>query len=854
MDPAPVSELSSEQQVAILVQRLVETENSLMEILEPHADSVLHSQSGRTVLLENSRKALLESQLRYKRLVARLSAIIFELEPDGTILFVNEAVEKVTGYRPTELVGQNWWDTFFPGKQRAQVDALNEELKLGDVNDWEMVLTAKNKSQVTLEVNSANHRYVGGLPSAIIGIGVDITRRKWVERRLALNNTITKGLALSPTLAQACPIIVRTMGDNLGWSWGAIWHVDASANNLRCLETWSAPDVVVPKFDALSKRMTLESGSDLPGQVWAAKGPIWFADITKSVQILRLEAGKSEGLTSGFAVPILNGANVIGVLEFFSIDRIDLNKEVSQTVTMIGSQLGQLMELKRAQEAQARLALILETTTDFVGMVDPSFKIFYANPAGHRMLGYPVDEGIVGRALSELFPDEAGKALSKEAFLTSIRDGVWSGESTWLTKEGKKVPVLQLLIAHKTQAGDVEFFSTIARNISERIDLENELRQSHKMEAIGKLAGGIAHDFNNLLTIIMGYSQQLAENLPEEKVAEEPLREIGKASHQAAALISQLLTFSRKQVLSPVILNLNVVVGDLEKMMQLLVGESIALTVVLDPTPEIVEADQSQVEQLLMNLAANARDAMPNGGKLTVETRHVVLNNRSLAARFQIQPGNYVLLSVTDSGCGMDNDTIARAFEPFFTTKKMGSGTGLGLSTVYGIVTQSGGAIEVSSKVGIGTEFKIYLPKQEGVAITKKTGTESPTVPGGTETVLLVEDEARVRKLTETILTARGYQVITASSGDEALRICESHKLPITILITDVVMPKMGGRELAEKVKSIHPQIKVLFISGYPDDAVVRHGILQNRVFFLQKPFTPSALSRKVRNVIDSVS
>ncbi len=383
---------------------------------------------------------------------------------------------------------------------------------------------------------------------------------------------------------------------------------------------------------------------------------------------------------------------------------------------------------------------------------------------------------------------------------------------------------------------------------------EEQLRQAQKMEAIGQLAGGVAHDFNNLLTIISGYSDLLLNGIlrPQDATAREAVGEIRKAAERAAGLTRQLLAFSRRQVLAPQVLVLNSVVQDVDKMLRRLIGEDIQLSCRLAADLGTVKADPGQIEQVLLNLAVNARDAMPRGGRLTIETANIMLDENYARTHPEIQPGPFVMLAVTDTGCGMDAATLRRIFEPFFTTKGPGKGTGLGLATVYGIVKQSGGSIYVYSEVDRGTSFKVYLPRLEADPIADLPPIAAPVQQtGGQETLLIVEDDDAVRALTRTVLRDNSYNVIEAIDADTALNWVEEHNQPIHLLVTDVVMPGMSGRELAERLKAQRPEMKVLFMSGYTDDAVVRHGLLDAEIAFLQKPFTPNALARKVREVLD---
>ncbi len=389
-------------------------------------------------------------------------------------------------------------------------------------------------------------------------------------------------------------------------------------------------------------------------------------------------------------------------------------------------------------------------------------------------------------------------------------------------------------------------------DITERKGLEMQLLQAQKMEAVGQLAGGVAHDFNNVLTAIAGYAELLREDLPGEDARRGDLEEILRATDRAAALTRQLLAFSRRQVLAPRVLDLNTVVASVDNMLGRLIGADVELRTALAPELGAVRADPGQLEQVIMNLVVNARDAMPRGGKLTIETANAELDESYALEHPAVVAGPYVMLAVSDSGVGMDAATQARIFEPFFTTKEKGKGTGLGLATVYGIVKQSGGNIWLYSEPGRGTTFKIYLPRVDQPLELPTPTPAARETPRGTETVLLVEDDDAVRALARKMLAAHGYTVLAAPSGADALELAASHAGPIHLLVTDVVLPGISGRELAIRFQSVRPGLKVLYTSGYTDDAVVHHGVLDAGIAFLQKPFTSGALARKVRETLDS--
>jgi two-component system, cell cycle sensor histidine kinase and response regulator CckA len=403
---------------------------------------------------------------------------------------------------------------------------------------------------------------------------------------------------------------------------------------------------------------------------------------------------------------------------------------------------------------------------------------------------------------------------------------------------------------HRDTEGHAQHFIAVIEDITDRRMLEAQVRQATKMDAIGRLASGVAHDVNNLLSVVLSYSEMLAEELKDDDRMRSDLAEIRGAGVRAADLMHQLLAFSRQQVLQPRVVDLFEVVGGMEKMLGRLIGEDVEFTVRGGPGGKVL-VDPGQIEQVIMNLVVNARDAMPGGGELTLETMEVVLDEAHTSEQVGIKPGPHVMLTVSDTGTGMDKATQARIFEPFFTTKEEGKGTGLGLATVFGIVRQSGGTISVQSEPGRGTTFRIYFPVAEG-SVPPPLSLTPPDLRNlrGWETILLVEDEERVRVLGRTILRKYGYNVLEAQSGGDALLLCEQHPTTIHLLLTDVVMPRISGRQLADRLFPLRPDMKVLYMSGYTDDAILRNGVIDSTIAFIQKPITPDALARKVRETL----
>ena len=483
----------------------------------------------------------------------------------------------------------------------------------------------------------------------------------------------------------------------------------------------------------------------------------------------------------------------------------------------------------------------------------PDGRVLMANPALLRMLGYDSWQELAFRNL-EGDSFEAGHPRS--AFCEQIeREGEATGlEAAWKRRDGSEIFVRESARAFRADDGRVLYYDGVVEDVTERRRLEEELRQAQKMEAVGRLAGGVAHDFNNLLTIIIGYSDLLLEKLSACDGMRPPVEEIKKAADRAASLTRQLLAFNRKQVLPPHIVDLNSLLTNVDKMLRRMIGKNIKLVTHLPSGLGRVKADPGQIEQVIMNLAVNARDAMPQGGHLTLEAANVDLDSSYATCHESVLPDHYVMIAMSDTGIGMDAETQARIFQPFFTAKQRGKGMGLGLATVYGIVRQSEGHIWVYSEPGKGTTFKVYLPRiDQAVEVIAPTPVPVDELPLDCQTILLVEDEEVVRSFARGLLESRGYEVLEAKGANDALEIGGRYKKHIHLLLTDVVMPQMSGRELAEHLAPLHPETKVLYMSGYADHAVVQHGLLDPGTVFLQKPFTPHTLARKLREVLDSV-
>lgn len=477
-------------------------------------------------------------------------------------------------------------------------------------------------------------------------------------------------------------------------------------------------------------------------------------------------------------------------------------------------------------------------------------KLLQANPALQKMLGYDSPENLAGKDLAtEVF--RYASEYQRLADVLVRAEEIKDIEAEWKRNTGTPITVRCSGRRVNHEDGTPAYFQVFAENVTEKRTLENQLRMAQKMEAIGRLSGGIAHDFNNLLSVIIGYAGVLKKALGDNDSRCEYAQEIEKAGQRAASLTKQLLAFSRQQVLSPEMLDLNALASDLQRMLPRLLGEDIQISLELAPDLRSVKADRTQIEQVILNLAINARDAMPSGGKLRIETANVDLDESYTWDHPGSKAGRYVCLTVTDTGTGMDAATLAHIFEPFFTTKEPGKGTGLGLATVYGIVKQSDGYIWVSSSPGSGAAFQVYLPQHTGAPAVERQSPEPKEKIRGSESILLVEDAEPLRKLAERFLVGGGFRVLSARSGEEALALAAQHAEEFDLLLTDVIMPGINGRTLAERLLPRRPSMKVLYMSGYTDSFIAGHGVLDPGVHLLHKPFTEDVLLKKVRDVLD---
>jgi len=760
---------------------------------------------------------LRSSEERFRALVENSSDAILLVTGEGTVLFRSEAADRILGYAPGERLGRNGFEIVHPGDLARVRKAFGEVL-------------ARPGMPVTLEFRAARNdgtwRHVVGVGTnrldepAVAAVVInyrDVTESKHAEEQLRRSES-----RLRAVLDAALDGVIGMDADGLITYWNpraeAIFgwkRTEALGKRLR--------ELIIPE------RYRDAHTRGLARFLATGEGPV----LDRRIEIQGLRRDGTE-----FPVELSITSLKEGDAFSFSAFVADVTDRQRAEV-----------ELRRYADVFRNMQVgvnvwCLQNREDL-----RSFKLISTNPAAVHSLGVRTED-ILGKRMDEAFPHMLDTDLPR-----LYREVVLSGE-------GRDLGEVSAL--HSRIAPDGVFSAKVFplpgdcvgvafENITERRRLEEQLRQSQRLEAVGSLAGGIAHDFNNLLSVILGQTELLGRGMRAGDPGLPRVEEIRKAGERAALLTRQLLAFSRKQVLIPEVLDPGTVVADLATMLRRLIGEDIVLRTAIGRDTAAVTADRGQIEQVIVNLVVNARDAMPEGGTIDVEVRNADLDAAYAASHPPTVAGPYVMIAVSDTGTGMDAATRARVFEPFFTTKEKGKGTGLGLTTVYGIVKQSRGYVWLDSEPGKGANFQIYLPRLEGVSATPTAADSRPAPPlPGTETVLLVEDEGMLRELAREVLEASGYRVLQAAGGEDALRVAGAHQGTIHLLLTDVVMPGISGRVVAERLAGSRPEMKVLYTSGYTDDAVLQRGVLTEGTAFIQKPFTTEALVRKVREVLDS--
>jgi PAS domain S-box-containing protein len=671
-------------------------------------------------------------------------------------------------------------------------------------------------------------------------IGIGLAHRVSLQATAqSILDGLADSLAREPNPERRLDATLATCLDAAGLSVGAILLIEPSGQLTLEAQAGSHVELRWEAHSALLSSAIARGGLMVPSPEGGAAGEALLAML---------------GAASALVVPISAREDALGALVLAS-NGTDLSgtegEGAARAARSVSRQLGQALALSRMfsklVSAEQRYRALLENAHDGISIATPEGVVLEVNRRMEELLGYPRSQ-VIGRHIADFAAE--GRAESNLAgFKMAVTAGAGRAELAAIGRPDGSVVQVEFSSTVVEVGGERCVFS-IGRDMSDRLRLEEQLRQSLKMEAIGRLAGGIAHDFNNVLSVVLSYSELLLAELKPTEPIRGDILEIHKAGKRAADLTQQLLMFSRQQVIAPKVLDLNSVLSGIDKMLQRILGADVDLVSVPMEGLGHVRVDPGSIEQVIMNLVVNARDAMPSGGKLTMETANVALDESYVRDHHEAKAGNYVMLAVTDTGIGMSKETLARIFEPFYTTKETGKGTGLGLSTAFGIVHQSGGNLWVYSEVGKGTTFKIYLPRVDA-AIDEIRANDPQANLHGSETVLLVEDDEQVRAVTLGILRKHGYFVMEARNAGEAMMLADKHAGAIHLLLSDVVMPLVSGPELAKKLADSRPDMKVLYVSGYADDSVVRHGLLEGNAAFLQKPITPSRLTMKLRAVLD---
>lgn len=771
-------------------------------------------------------EALERQEVLFRDTFEQAAVGIAHVALDGHFLRVNQRFSEMFGYSRDEMGAKTLEDITYPDDLTPE---LYRQVREGEIRTFsrEKRYLSKNGTLVWGNLTVSMTRTPGGQPDFFISVFEDITRRKEVEaersraekeRGYVLESArcllwsaevheadgklIWRQVYFDEEAAQRLAPIEAESGDDYLWKWHSVRFAEDRERNYRQADKW------------------VRAGQNYNDEfrMRAADGSVHW--LHEDVRVQTVEPGKRWHL--------------VGVCT-------------------------DITERKRAQEVQehvTRSARCLIWHGEVVGDPEKPEELDWRL----RSLSDELAEGFLPLAIrddsnyllamTENRLEEDSQKIYQPSLNALLANRNYNQEFRVRDKHGKVWWIHEDVSVERVSPGKWRLVG-VCTDVTARKQAEAAQVRSQKLEALGTLAGGVAHDFNNLLTIINTNSEIICSEPDADSLSQELAREICQAGERAASLTRQLLAFSRSQILEPKILNLNRIVTDTERMLRRLIGEDILISVVLEPTLGQVRADPGQMEQILLNLAVNARDAMPQGGNLTIETANVELDESYTIADPDVKPGSYVSIAMTDTGIGMDEATKARIFEPFFTTKGLGKGTGLGMATVFGIVKQSGGQIIVYSEVGHGTTFRIYLPRTDAVVRNEATRSRHHSATTGTETILLAEDESALRSITRRILERQGYTVLEAEDGGTALRTASEHEGTIHLLISDVVMPRMSGRQLAEQLTNIRPGIKVLYLSGYTDDAVIRHGVLQAETAFLQKPYTLVGLAEKVRTVLD---
>jgi len=743
-----------------------------------------------------------------------VAALVVVFDPQGRIVRLNHAFEATTGFTLDEVRGQYFWDYFVAPEDLEKVKARFQKLQTGHFpGGGQKYLLTKGGGRRLISWSDTTLLNKEGALEYLISTGIDTTGRKKAEDLLRESEKRYKMLFDS---APDAILIMEAAGKNAG-------RIVAANQAAAEMHGYTVPEILDLNIAVLDPTVKISSNTARHQRILAGE---WIKE--------EVTHWRKDG--SEFPVEIHAGLMELEDHKYIlAFDRDITERRQGE---------------EALREAHQTLHALIQASPLAIYVMDREGRVQLWNPAAERMFGWKEEE-VLSRLLPTVPTDQVteSKGLLKRIL---VGDSLHGLELRRRKKDGSPIDISVFTAPLCDAHGRITGIMAMNTDITESKRLKEQLLQAQKMEVVGRLAGGVAHDFNNLLTAITGYSELVLNFMDEDNPLRQDVAEIRKAGDRAASLTRQLLAFSRKQVLQPKVLDLNLVVDNLGNMLKRLIGSDIELVITPESNLGRVMADPGQIEQVILNLAINARDAMPLGGKLTIETANIDLEESYTRRHMEVLPGPYVLLTVSDTGCGMDQETRSHIFEPFFTTKETGKGTGLGLSTVYGIVKQSGGHIAVESKSGQGAAFKIYLPRIDGVMEPVSPPSQGTEDYRGQETILLVEDEDGVRQLVSTILKRHGFTVLEARHGPEALILTEQHQGPIHLILTDVVMPGMGGQELAQRLQPLHPGVKVLYMSGYAEETSLHQNLSDQGICYLQKPFEAHGLLHRVRELLDT--
>ncbi len=857
--PYPIIVMTShgDEQIAVEAMKagaldyLVKSETTLADM--PRLVQRVMREWGYLVQRKQAEVALRTSEERFKSIFENAIMGLYRSTPDGRILMANPALVRMLGYATVEELAQrNLENSGFIQESTRSIFKQQIERE-GRVVGLESIWVKRDGSPLFIrESATAIYNEFGNL-LYYEGTVEDITGRKQAEEEIRRRNReltlLNRVIAASVTRQETEEILEIACGE-LGPAFD-MPRVSAFLFN---------PDKT--QATLMAEYMTQERSVDLYTPVpintnpvfqymLIQKAPIVLDNVQNNPQFAAAYTMmRQRGTVAALVVPLNVGGTVIGCLQLETRQLRHFSTPEINLVWTVADQVAMTLTRASFDKERRQLSAAIEQMAEAVIITDTANHILYVNPAFEGTTGYTRAE-VMGQVPDLLRAGSQDDSIYHEISAIITAGRVWHGRLINKKKDGTPYTAEETITPARDEHGVIANYVIVERDVTRELQLEEQIRQAQKMEAVGRLTAGIAHDFNNLLTVINGFAELMQDKLTADDPLVEPLEKILRSGQRAADLTRQLLAFSRKQIIQPRVILLNTIVTELDRMLRRIIGEDIELKMHLAPDLWPIKVDPSQMDQIIINVAVNARDAMPSGGHLLLETSNVTLDQGYVRQHPDVIPGDYVLLAISDNGVGMSDEVREMVFEPFFTTKEVGQGTGLGLAMVFGIVKQHRGHIWVYSELGRGTTFKLYLPRVfDEIPVTLYS--QPPTkLPRGEETILLVEDEPEVRELAARVLRRQVYIVLEAKDGHEALHVARTYQRKIDLLLTDVVMPQMSGRALADVIITMNPDTKILFASGYTDGAIAHHGVLNVGTRFIQKPFSPAHLANKVREVLD---